>query len=59
MKLAPLRQYSYGYSGSKNSIRTFQFSNKSDINRINNAIQIMEEIIKSGIFINNDIHLFN
>ena len=59
MKIAPLRQYSYGYSGSKNSIRTFQFSNKSDINRINNAIQIMEEIIKSGIFINNDIHLFN
>ena len=59
MKLAPLRQYSYGYSGSKNSIRTFQFSNKSDINRINNAIQIMEEMIKFGIFINNDIHLFN
>ena len=59
MKIAPLRQYSYGYSGSKNSIRTFQFSNKSDINRINNAIQIMEEMIKSGIFINNDIHLFN
>ena len=28
-------------------------------NRINNAIQIMEEMIKSGIFINNDIHLFN
>jgi len=59
MKLAPLRQYSYGYSGSKNSIRTFQFSNKSDINRMNNAMQIMEEMIKSGIFINNDIHLFN
>ena len=59
MKLAPLRQHSNGYSGSKNSIRTFQFSNKSDINRINNAIQIMEEMIKFGIFINNDIHLFN
>ena len=37
MKLAHLRQHTYGYSGSKNSIRTFQFNNKSDINRINNV----------------------
>ena len=57
-RLAPLRKYTQGYTGSKTYTRKFNLTDKNDINRINMGIERMEETRKSAFHID-DVAQFN